>query len=1227
MQPAPPTPAGRVLVAADAIQEIVVEGPDGSYTLTRTAATPEPRMDPDRPGAEPSLSANRLATVWELRSPLKDRVDPAKLRAVLTAIPEIWAESFVRNKTLAEAGLEKDKEERTLKIRKTNGQTAVIRIGKQSKEIKREEPQPPQANPFQPPPPRPPAVVETYAYAKFDDNPLMFEIRTDKLQALFTRPEELRDAALLRLETNEVTQLKIAPPGKPVIVLTRKKGNPNAGDPADRDDRWILGEGTDTVLAETAKVTELLDALSRLEAKNPPSLIPGLPAPAGADKAIVDNPEAKKLTEMGFTGKDETLITLTTQLRVPDGETPPPAKTTVVKFGKNDVEKKKLHVMVDTWPRVNVVADDVVKLVDRPALAYRGRRLFDTAEAKLDAVVVKGDTVTGFTLKQEGASWKITAPMTGDTDDAKAGQFTGDFARLEATEYVNDAPKPEELEKYGLVKPRLTVNLSFTGKDAKPAVITIGNTREGKPEAYAQLNGKGSVFTIPTTIVESLDKGLLGLLPLPLWTTTSDTITQVDIQRGEEHGKETFRLKQDGAQWKISGPFEATAGFANVQGVLVGLSNVKAEKYESLKVEDPAKYGFDSPTVKFTLTYKESKPGVEAAKADAVVKTVLVGKVADTTTNTRYATLEGPGGATVFTVAESVVKAADQGALDFLDKQVLTIQPQTIQSVVLAGTDGITLTKNDKGTWKAEGLAFVPDQPTLDALLQSASMPKVNRIAAYGQTVKWDEYGLDKPIHTITVTVAPPMGDANAKPTTHTILLGRTDTTGDRFARVDNGPAVLVLAGKSAEALAKTKLDFADRTLLTFDSASLNGIVRKKGAAELELLPNATGSGWDLVKPAPQKADTETLNDLADQMGRLRASRVAAFAPKDLKPFGLDTPVATITLKVGLENPTEKVLKLGGLVDPSKPEGDRYAMVETKGDTTVAVLAAAMANRLLAEPIKFRDRAMNPVFRDADRATLVRGDRTVTFAKVNGTWKMTAPLETDAEVADLEELTGALASLRADELVADTPGVDLNPYGLTKPVAVWTLYSNDKETLKLSLGKTDAGRVYAKTSAGDLVGLLNTKLTERVLGEYRKRTVWSGVDAAQVDLVTVKAGANEFKLQKAGMAWIDPAKPTDIPNTAKVTEFLDSLAGLKAERYVVDQKADLKLYGLEPPVRTISVTLKDGTTKVLHVGREEGGSNGERVYARVADKDRTEVFVLSAADTVKLLRDRSGFRP
>jgi hypothetical protein len=1223
---------GPQAIPADRIKEVKLTGPDGTFTLKRLAPNPTPRRDPDAAAGGPAASTAQMADGWELLvakgggAPLRDRVDPAKLKAVLTAVPDLWADGFPR-KTADEAGLKEtglDKPERTLTLLPESGKPITLKIGGVSRTVERKEPAPtPPGSPF-PMPPGERTVKENYHYAKFENNPLVFEVKADRFADLFAKPDDLRDATLARFTADEAQTVEITLPVKPTdpaaavggpaaavatkaeptaVTLTKKKGNPNAQRDEDKQDRWYVGDR----LAEAGKVTELLDAVAKLEAKTP------------ADRLDDANPDLPP----GFARLDGPTVKVTAQAKVLEGDPPPPPRTYTIQFTGRDAVTKKLAVTVAGWPRVNLVDDAVVSLADRGPLAYRSRRLFDTAEATLAQVAVaKADgpafELTGADKSGGGTEWKLTKPVAVDPDPAKAAKLAADLSGLEAAEYVDDAPKADQLAgEYGLDKPRFVLDLGFKGTGAKPQKLEIGAARPGKPEAFARLNG-GGVFAVPQSVVDSLDKGALDLLPLQLWTAAPDKVTAVGVERGGEK----YTLTKDGEKWKVGGPFDAPAGAGDVQQLASALASLKAEKYDAI-TGDHAKHGLDQPALKLTVTATEQNPGEDEKP---VTRTVLVGKPTGEAPPPpaafgqpaagpgRYAKFaDGPNQA-VFVIPNAAVAAADKPALAWLDRTLLTLDPTKLTKVVVAGPDGVTLTKDDKATeWKADG--FTADKQAVGNLVFTAASPPVVRLAAYGPSVKWDEYGLDKPAFTVTVSTG------GEKPETHVIKLGKEEPSGERYVRVDDGPAVGVVSGASGAALARGKLELADRTLLTFDPTQLTGVSRKKGDDQFEL---AQGVGWDVVKPTKFKADAPTVEELADQLSRLRAVKVAALDALDLKAFGLDTPAAEVELTVGVDKPKTLVLQVGKPVEEGTPTGDRFVRVDKAGP--VKVLAGPLANRLLADPIKFKDKTLAK-FVDADKVTVARGDRKATFAKVDGTWKMTDPTPGEAEQADLDDLVNTAAKLRADELAAEKAD-DLKPFGLDTPVATVTFVSGDKEVLAVQVGRYDGDtkRAFGKVAGGEAVAVFDTGVSAKLLGEYRKRAVWGGVDAAQAQVLTVSAGNATFVLRKAGATWTDPAKPDDPPDAAKVTDTLAALAGLKAERFVADKDADLKLYGLDQPSRVIVVTQQTGESKTLRLGGEVGGTNGKRVYAKVDEPGRTDVFVLSESDTAKLTRDRNGYK-
>jgi hypothetical protein len=575
--------------------------------------------------------------------------------------------------------------------------------------------------------------------------------------------------------------------------------------------------------------------------------------------------------------------------------------------------------------------------------------------------------------------------------------------------------------------------------------------------------------------------------------------------------------------------------------------------------------------------------------------------------------------APVFVIPATFIFAAQTPPLDLLDRSLLFLDAGRIASVkVTPGKpeDAFTLIKDEKGKWSAEGTAFSVDTERINQLITTISSLPVTRLVAYGDSIKLADYSLDKPTAILVLTLR------GEKPVTHTILLGKIDPMSGQYVRVDEGKAVGVIPSLSAETLARKKFDYADRTLLTFDPTTLAGFIRKQGGEELELAP-AAAIGWDVLKPAKYKADQTFVEELADILGKLRGDKVAAYGKKEevFKQYGLEPPKAVLTLTVG-DKAEQKTVRLGNPVDPMKPEGDRYAAVDTANpETSVDVLPGFLVNKLLTPVVGFRDHTLAK-FVDADKAILERGDRKITFAKVGVTWKVTEPLATAAEYAELEALIADFGKLRVDTWVAPKTG-DLKSFGLDKPDAKWTIFDGDKQVLTLLLGKKlPDGRIHATTDKSELVGLLDPLLTSRVLAEYRQRKPWE-VDAAQVEAVEIVKSGVTFKLQKAGPVWIDPEKTTDTLNGGAVNELLGTLGALRVERYACDKDADPKLYGLENPEEKIAITSQGGMRKILEIGSVVGGTDGKQRYARVIDKDSSDVFVLTVADTTRLTRDRA----
>jgi len=1164
--------------------ERVAKEPGSPEKVERLAARSVAVTDTKKDGGG-SWTLTRAGDVWELSQPVHDRTDPDKVTPILAAVPDIWADVFVvrGNKDLADYGL-KDPEQ-TLRVTRPGGDTVTLLLGKVSPTVRERKMAPPAPPPGMPFPPQPPQLVkEAYRYAKLENNEQIFEIRADTLKDLFVAAKDLRDARLARFRADDARRLEVKYDAQDVVLVKEK-------------DRWRL-EKPFQADAEMAKVNELLDKLSALEAR---------------DADVIDNADAKTY---GFDDPAKVgAIKVTVEEEKGEGEAKKKTtRTLAFSLGKDDKEKKKLYVRAGDFPRVNAVDDSLTSLAKRPALAYRGRRVLDFAAGDVDRIEVKrgGETVA---LKQEKGAWKLLGPAAADADAVKAGMLAVSLGTLEAAAYVKDAPDAKELDGYGLTKDALAAKVVFSDASQKPAqTLLVGKALPDKPnEFYARLESGSSVFAVTKSVRDSLDQDALSYRPQQLWRLA---LNDVSALRVKQAGQEEYRLTRKDGGWQIAGPFEAAAQPALVTPMLAELTAPRCERYEAAKATDLKKYGLDEPHLRVVLV---------TDKPEGKERTLLVGKEA-ADPQQRYAKLAD--GDAIFVVGAKLSSALDRGALDLLDRRLLALDPKTIESVqVKGGAVPLTLQRKGDGWQVTESPApapFAADGFIADAFLFAWSDLQASHFAAYGPKADLAKYGLDKPATVVTVTVQPPEAGGKKPPAqTHTLALGKDveGGGGQRYARVDGGAGVAVLPGFLAKAFAHSYLDFVDHSLLKFEPAALGGLKRQMGADALEVVKK---DEWQILKPADQKADEKTMQQLIDRLASLRAVRVAAYPAKDLKPFGLDAPAAVVTLPLGGDKPGERVLKVGAsAAEKDSVGGPPERFVQVEGSQVVGVIAGPLVEQLLAAPVRFRDHAVAR-FADADKVVLERGPRKATFANVDGTWKLTEPAEAAAEQTELEDFINAVARLRAEEMVAEKPD-DLKPYGLDKPQAHWRFLSGTKEVLNLLIGGADktGRRCYAKLAAGDVVFLLDAPTTNRALAEYRTRAVWAGpLDAAQVESVRFGYPKNPFTLDKVDNFWEVAGKPGSPVNVRAVNDTLDALARLRVERYVLDKGADPKLYGLDPPEVVIDVQTRDGK-RTVQIGRTEGES--KRYYARVPAKDRSDVFVISEADGARIVRDLSAF--
>jgi hypothetical protein len=1119
----------------------------------------------DIEGKQTSFNLVNNADDWQLANPVgKDNLDPKARDAFLGAIPDLWAEKFV-TQDLAKAGLAKP--ERTLLVTRNDGSTITLQIGSVSSTKTSKKIRPPV--PGTPPgmPPQEETIIQEMRFAKILDNDQIFEINGDGLKNIFVSVDQIRDPMLARINATDAVKCEIQQ-GSTSLSLVKKEG------------RWKI-ESPVQADADPEKVNELLTKLSTLEAR-------------GAD--IIDNP---KLADFALEKPENKItITLEEETKPLAKDKAPEKKTRSVTYslGKKDAKAKKLYVAVDGFPRVNFVDEVVATLAARPAMAYRGKRILDLATTDINAINIKAiSSDISFSKAPEG-KWVILNPKGVEIDDPKVSQLANSLSTFEVAQFLEETPTKEDLvSKYGLDKPIVTLEIGLADSKKPLKKMLVGKPLTDKPGFFARLGTEGPVFVINNELVASLQKDTLSYLPQDFWKLLPNEITTVKIIRSAGE----FSLQQAEANWKISAPFTATPFAEKMEELAKEIGAPKADSFVSLDSKDDAKFGLDKPFLQLTVTDKDKKE-----------KTLVLGKIVSEEAGTRYARLKDK--APIAIVNPAFVKAVNIDALDLLDPLVMKQDPSKIKSFKIESlTNNIDIIREGE-TWKVtepKAGAFNAEPDAVFSLQSLWFNLRADGFSAYGPKADAVTFGLDKPSSKIEFKLSNEMGKEESK----TLEIGTEvkDKSGSKYARFKGEPAVFNLPAATILILERTYLAYVPREILKLKPDDVESFTRTGIPGELEI--NRKNEVWSLSKPKVEIADDRTLNDLVAIVSDLKADSIAAFPATDLKLFGLDTPFAVVGFK--LKDQTKKIL-LGKDVEGKK--GSRYA--KSEDGKAVGILSEVIVKKLIASPLFFRDRNIAR-FPDADQLVLERGPRKATFARIDGNWKLTEPFASEADQQQLDDALDGIARLRADELVVEKPTPeDLARFGLDKPETRWQIKNAGKLLLEINLGKRDesATRCYAQIAGKDLVFLLDVKQTNWLQGEFRTRTVWATpLDAVQIDSIKVTSANNNFELAKRNNVWVSVTKATDRVNDVLVNAMLASLSGLKLERYVVDKGASLNLFGLDPVETTIEIGTPMGKRTLL-IGRQEGGS--KKYYARVADNKQGDVFLISEADSMLIMK-------
>ena len=416
--------------------------------------------------------------------------------------------------------------------------------------------------------------------------------------------------------------------------------------------------------------------------------------------------------------------------------------------------------------------------------------------------------------------------------------------------------------------------------------------------------------------------------------------------------------------------------------------------------------------------------------------------------------------------------------------------------------------------------------------------------------------------------------------------------------------------------------------VVSVDRSGTDAVTIRNSEGSLQL-KKAPDGNWLIEAPVKDRADTLAISTLFTSLESLRMEALPAEKGAGLAEYGLTK--GDVSIKVSGKDSFELLIGKETAV-----EGKVYMRVE--GKDTAYVASKDLREQATKAVKDWRDRKLSDLTAtQVNKVGIKTAKGEFEAEKTAGHWSLTRPFKGRADDQKLTDLISNATTPRIEDFIADTK--DLGAFGLNEPRATITFQAEGvKEPIVLQIGnakKTDKpeekkdaekpeataptppappAHVYVKLSNRDGVFTVPAAI-ESLIGtqpnDLRDQNLMR-VQTDMVDRITLEApGRGKIVLGRNGEEWVRKIeKQTDVPvNGGAANKLLSDLTTMKVTRFVADVAGDLKQYGLDAPVATVTLSSysTEGTPETkpgdrplakLMLGKFEGDAG----YAKLDDE-------------------------
>lgn len=489
--------------------------------------------------------------MWQLTTPFEAHADSAKVNEMLDDFVNKRIRQTLEVSEYDQYGLENP----TIKIelwKNLDGSPKTFLIGKKG--------------------------INYAVYTKEQSEAHIFLIESSALDDLSKSPTDIRDKSVIRFNPDTITEIQFQ---KPEAFSCRKEGS-----------IWKMTHPL-SVNADTEKIEYILSELHSLQVST----------------FEADGENVTPLLEKYGLDKPRIQFTFKNKNKIYGLEIGAAVPSTV---DQNNADKQNVYVKSVHQGGIYTVTDDILQLFNKSMFDLRDKRVLDFQRGDTTKFEIQRGTQKIVGIKLDKDTWQLQNAEKTLADPQAVSDLLFGVDSLEAVEFVTDSAK--NLASYGLDHPKMRVLFTIRGEE-KPAVLLIGNnTKENA--VYVKANNSDQITRVKRDLIDKIAKGGVWLRDKQIFKFRIDDPTRVTVKYNDdsqEYDGVQFTCQRLGTNWRLTSPVQENANNAEVNTLLYGLIDLKAEEFvgesfggEKNQLPD-ATTGFNLPQIQITVELRTQK--------------------------------------------------------------------------------------------------------------------------------------------------------------------------------------------------------------------------------------------------------------------------------------------------------------------------------------------------------------------------------------------------------------------------------------------------------------------------------------------------------------------------------------------------------------------------------------------------------------------------------------------